>query len=64
MACMEPATDFRLSPTPPIGIELVRPVREDNCIRRHKVEALKRLVQSGNYHVNLDKLADRLLNHF
>jgi len=58
---MEIATDLKSSPVQPLPIKLAWLVHEDSGIRQHEVDALKRLIDSGYYHVNLDKLADRLL---
>ena len=55
---METATDLKSH----LRSEVTRLGQQADSIRQHKVDALKRLIDSGNYQVNLDKLADRLVN--
>lgn len=40
--------------------DLAKLVHGASGIRQDKIDAIKRQIDSGSYHVNLDKLADRL----
>lgn len=40
--------------------DLAKLVQASSGIRQDKVDAVKRQVDAGTYHINLDKLADRL----
>lgn len=40
--------------------DLAKLVQNSSGIRQDKVDAVKRQVESGSYHINLEKLADRL----
>jgi len=61
---MEIATELKSPPVQPLHIELTRLARQHNGIRQAEVDAMKRLIASGHYQINLDQLADRLLDQF
>ena len=55
-----PSGGLEVSPSARELGDLARLVQAASGIRQDKVDAIKRQVDSGNYQVNLDKLADRL----
>lgn len=57
---MEIATELNS----PLPLEVTRMAQEASGVRQPKVDALKRLIASGHYQINLDQLADLLLDQF